>query len=147
MMKLVFQKQDLISYFILGKYRMRFGMKYHTLLAIEPFQLWLQIYIFNCDKNDGRIFHDECFMIYVTDEGPWHIETAPLIWRAKMFRFTFQVLRFKNLKLRKTRPSHKMLSLHPPRFQRSNKYNLNVQYSIPSLAHIPLLIVPPKTHL
>ena len=70
MMKLVFQKQDLISYFILGKYRMKFGMKYHTLLTIEPFQLWLQIYIFNCDKNDGGVFHDESFMMHVTDGGP-----------------------------------------------------------------------------
>ena len=71
MVKLVFQKQELISYFILGKNRMKFGMKYQTLLTIEPFQLWWQIYIFDSDdKKDGKIFHDKCFMIYVTDEGP-----------------------------------------------------------------------------
>ena len=49
---------------------MRFGMKYHKLLTIEPFQLWLRIYIFNSDKSDGGIFHDESFMMYVTDGGP-----------------------------------------------------------------------------
>ena len=40
------------------------------MLTIEPFQLWFRIYIFNCDKNDGEIFHDESFMMYVTDGGP-----------------------------------------------------------------------------
>ena len=37
-------------------------MKYHTLLTIEPFQLWLQIYIFNRDENDGGVFYDESFI-------------------------------------------------------------------------------------
>ena len=126
---------------------MRFGMKYHRFLTIEPFQLCLRIYVFNCDKNDGGIFHDESLMMYVTDRGTEHIETRPMICRAKMFRSTFQVLRFTNIKLDKTRPSHKMFSLHPPRFWKSNRYNPNIQYSIPYLAHSPLLIVPQKSNL
>ena len=52
------------------KYRLRFGMKYHTLLTSETFQLSLRIQIFNRDKNDAGIFHDESFLTQVTDGGP-----------------------------------------------------------------------------
>ena len=39
MMEMVFQKQDLVSYFYPRKKvnRLRFGMEYYTLLAIKPF--------------------------------------------------------------------------------------------------------------
>ena len=148
MMELVFQTQDLISYFHPRKKvnRLRFGMECHTLLAIEPFQLWLRIYIFNFGKNDGGIFHDEFFMMEVPDGDPYHIETSPLICRAKnvllyllfcrnLFLCTkskqnlAQVSRSTNFKLEKRRPSsHKVFSWYPPRFRKSNKYNPNIQH-------------------
>ena len=61
MMKLVFPKARFDFLFHPWKKvnQLRFGMKYHILLTIEPFQPWLDIYIFNCDKNNRRIFHDE----------------------------------------------------------------------------------------
>ena len=60
MMKLVFSKARFDFLFHPWKKvnPLRFGMKYHILLTIEPLQPWLDIYISNCDKNN-RIFLDE----------------------------------------------------------------------------------------
>ena len=95
-MELVFQKQDLISYFHPRKKInwLRFGMEYHTLLAIEPFQLWLRIYIFNFGKIDGGIFLDESFMMEVPAGKPLkkdnvikRMDRIPFVYSAKINLF------------------------------------------------------------
>ena len=95
-MELVFQKQDLISYFHPRKKvnRLRFGVEYHTLLVIEPFQLWLSLYVFNFGKIDGGIFYDESFMMEVpagsplkTDNVIKRMDRTPFIFSSKINLF------------------------------------------------------------
>ena len=66
-------------------------MEIWTLLAIEPFQPWLRIYIFTFGKIDGEIFHDESFMMEVpagsplkTDNVIKRMDRTPFIFSAKI---------------------------------------------------------------
>ena len=87
-MEPVFQKQDLISYF-------------HILLAIEPFQLWLSLYVFNFGKIDGGIFYDESSMMEVPAGSPLKTENVikrmdrtPFIFSCKINLFTRTLIIF-----------------------------------------------------